>query len=159
MDELIYSTKVEIELQGKEVLEYLGDEDLVPTFRVLGFDQDIILLRDQRRSSRVEIETYLYSQDIDRFLSYFCSPALIDMNSNRNRCIINIFDDFSLKPASQSLWIAIGMGKELPAFEYVFHHSIPLEDNTFAILAIYLHPGHQDPHPSLNRSGLATTRA
>jgi hypothetical protein len=138
MPNLIFSNASFIELQGKNVLELISYGDSFAEYRIIGFDSPPITIIDYRSSGIMALEKFLDSGDIETFPYAFSIISLVEVFEYDNGEItIRLHDYDNRIPVTYMLWIAIGIEKHLPVYDYIFYKLNPLPGGKYAFASIY----------------------
>jgi hypothetical protein len=142
----IFSGTAWIELQGDHALDFIGLQDYAE-YQVVGFENPIIV-RDYRSIGLKAIAQVLETQQVNSFAPQFNAPAQVDISETSSCGLLIELQDTDDPDPAHRLWIDIGIGDSIPAYDYVFDRLVPLGDNRFAFLALFLRPGAELELPS-----------
>jgi hypothetical protein len=136
MQKRIFSGPVQVEIQGANVLKFIGQEPGQAKYQVIGF-QDSITVIDRRAVSLQAIDEVLKTGVVDRFASQFNAPATLRISKAHSKSITIELDESDNTNPEFMLWVAIGIQDTIPVYDYLFERLVPFGDNGFAFLALY----------------------
>lgn len=136
MRPLLFSGNLLVEIEGPRVLTLVERFSEYAEYTVVGF-QEHVILRDFRITGLTAIDHVLMTNDVSQFPSEF--------NGHAYAKIFDFTDSDPLvielrEPTDDSsrylLWIVVGLGEEVPVYEYLFGLEQPLNDKQYAFIAV-----------------------
>lgn len=140
MEQIIFSGDADVEIQGDKVLSPIQITADHVVYQVIGFNQIPIIINDFRTKVIIAFNNALQSNNFIGFAEIFSSPSKITISESENNIQIDLESTNNINP-SQRLWFAIGIGDEIPVFDYYYTYSVPMKDRSFAFIALYVKPG------------------
>lgn len=134
---LAFSGNAEVIIQGERVLRFVNYFEDRAIYDVIGFDAPHITLIDYRKSGLLAIQTLLAGGELSAFAHTFNVPAHISIWVADDGNLSIELGDAEDQPISHVLWIAIGMGEDVPVYDYLFEYAVPFEDTRYAFVALY----------------------
>lgn len=136
MKPVIFSDNLLVEIEGSYVLQFESFFSDYVEYSVIGFHEQVIL-RDYRSSGIAAINHVLISGDISRFPDGFNGQAhatIFDL-TDHEPMIVELREPTS-HFSHYLLWIVVGLGKEIPIYDYVFGLMQELDSESYAFVAI-----------------------
>jgi hypothetical protein len=126
-----------VELQGGHTLDCTGIESDHAQYRVVGFNNEIVI-RDYRLTPLEAIRQAWSMGDATQFVHVFNMPAKVIISDNAQLPIMIDLTDTSENDPVYRLWIAVGITKSIPVFDYLFERIAAVEgEDHFAFVALY----------------------
>lgn len=140
MKKLIYSGDIDVQLQGSPALTFVEKSNSYATFDVIGFTRPVQIL-DFREASLRAIEKLLGDGRLTEFAPEFNKPAFAEIWEEENSCVmIHLHHPRSNESCRYLLWMAVGIGEEVPVYEYLYEKLSPIGKNRYALVSIYKRP-------------------
>lgn len=139
MDRILFSQPSFVTIQGPRVLEYLSRQQDSVTYNVIGFDGTVYLI-DYRHAGLKAIDRLLFSGNLDDFAPEFNSPAHVVIEETTHGYLKVELHESNVNEPQYMLWIVVGLEDEMPVYDYLVEHLIPLADGRFALVALYKRP-------------------
>ena len=147
MSDVIFIGPAQIEIQGDRVLRLMAPTNGYAEYQTIGFDAPIVLVRDYRPVGLRALDEVLETGDVDRFAPQFNAPAHVTISTPDSSQILIELRQTDDRGLAHMLWIAIGIEEYVPVYDYVFEHIVPLDDERFALLALYRRSRHPERVP------------
>lgn len=140
MKKLIYSGDIDIQLQGSPALTLVEKSNSYAKFDVIGFNRPVRII-DFREASLRAVEKLLDKGNLLEFAPEFNQPAFAEVWEDENSCfMIHLHQPKSGKSSRYMLWIAVGIGEEVPVYECLYEKLSPIGKNRYALVSIYKRP-------------------
>lgn len=130
----------EIAIQGERVLRLIDYTQERAIYEIVGFIKPVITLIDHRPFGIRAIQNLLRTGDLLSFAPEFNVPARVGIqNADNDKILIELYDTDDHQ-ATHMLWIVVGLRDSIPVYDYVFEIITPLEDDSFAFVALFAIP-------------------
>jgi hypothetical protein len=135
--ERIFSDNTKILLQGEDAMQYIDEESNCVKYLINGFEEFKVIIKDYRENSIEGIKNYLETDNPTLFHNTFNTPAWVDIDRESTGNYTVTLRSATSNKYEYYLWIAIGIGSWIPAYDYLILESVPLKENTFAMFSVY----------------------
>ncbi len=142
MDEMLFCGSAYIELQGDRALTYLSRNQNYAEYKVNGFEEPTVLVRDYRQDGIAALDEILRTGVLYTFAPKFNTPALVSVKRQNSENILVELHKTNIADPDHRLWMAIGIRDSIPVYDYVFNLLVPWEDDSFSFFALYRRNGH-----------------
>jgi hypothetical protein len=142
MGNLIFSGIAEVAVQGDRALRFVNCFQDRAVYEIIGFEDTNISLNDYRSKGLQAIRRLMESGDLHSFAPTFNTIAQVDIWETEDGGLSIELNDAD-RTSNFVLWIAIGWGDMIPAFNYVLEYYAPMENSKYAILSVYQVPGSE----------------
>lgn len=133
----LFNGIVNVYLFGDSALQFLGYLQNVPTFRINGFVDPEINITDYRVGIGQAVEEYFSTHSPLDFFTLFNRPALLTIQEADEGKIEVILNDTNEEIVTDYLWIAVGIGNEVPAYKYLLWKAEPMTNDRYALFSIF----------------------
>lgn len=145
MDKIYFSGPSHVQIQGDQVLRFVSLDDDSACYRLIGFDEYPVLIKDYRSFGLDAIRTLLLDDRLYDFAPKFNKPSKITIVETANsELLISLHETDDINPPFM-LWIAIGMEEEPPNYSYLYREILPYQNNKLALLSLYKRPFRKSP--------------
>jgi hypothetical protein len=133
-----FSISAYVAIQGKRVLRFIDFAENQVVYEIIGFTDRIVRLVDRRASGLRAISELQNTGNPVAFAPMFNGPALVTIIQDEQHDEIQIeLSEPSESTLEHILWIAIGIGDLIPVYNYIYEHIEPLDENHYALIAVY----------------------
>lgn len=141
MNTLIFSGAAHVQMQGKEVLQFLDVDETHAEYQLLGFQDHHVRVVDYRPGGLAAIQRVIETEDDSQFPEDFNFSSHVSiLQLPTSNLLIELTDTVDPNPVYM-LWIAIGFSDSIPNYEYVYQDKEYLrEDGSIALLSLYKRP-------------------
>jgi len=136
----IFSGIAAVEIQGPRVLEFVSLDENQAEFDVIGISKPRIRIIDHRPAVKRSMRSILKSGRVEELSNYFNKPARVTLFSEKKDCIIVRLEKTRTKRPQHMLWIAIGVGENIPYYEYKAIELQQMNENNYALFSLYKRP-------------------
>jgi len=137
MEFSLFSGTVNVYLNGEKALQFLGTSNDHQNFQINGFVDKEMVIEDHRVGIREAVETYFSTRVPEDFYSMFNRLASLNVIQKEDGKIKIILNDPTEIFSSNYLWIAVGIGPEIPAYDFLMWKIAPISKEEFAIFSIF----------------------
>ena len=136
----IFSGTTAVEMQGSSVLEFISlNEDQVE-FKVIGISDPQIKIIDQRPKVKRSMQSILKTGNVKEVVDYLNEPARITvLPEERGEVTVKLEKTRAQKPRHM-LWIAIGIGDDIPYYDYKKLEIQQMKNKRYALFSLYKRP-------------------
>lgn len=137
MKDPIFFGTTAIEMQGSSVLEFVSlNEDQVE-FKIIGISSPQIKIIDQRPDVKRSMQSILKTGNVKEVVDYLNKPARITiLPEEQGQIMVKLEKTRALKPRHM-LWIAIGIGEEIPYYDYKKIEIQQMNNKRYALFSLY----------------------
>ena len=141
MNQLIFSGPAHLQMQGKEVLQFLDVNEIHAEYGLIGFQDHLVRVVDYRLRGLLAIQRVIETGNDSQFPTGFNFPSHVSiLKLPTGDLVIELRDTDNQNPLHM-LWIAIGFSDTIPNYEYVYQDKEYLsEDGSIALLSLYKRP-------------------
>lgn len=140
MNDMIFSATAAVEIQGKQVLEFVSLNNNQAEFDIIGITNPKIRIIDMRPDVRRKMKEILVTDKVEELAYYFNRPARVTiLPPSAGQIIVRLEKTRSKKP-DHTLWVAIGIGDDIPLYDYQKVEMQELADHLYAFFALYKRP-------------------
>lgn len=133
----IFSGLVQVAIQGERVLRFIDLTEDQAIYEIIGFDDPNVTIIDHRLKALLAIQSLLQTGNLNAFAPIFNKPAVANITQDEmGKLVIELSETSETHPNS-ILWVAIGIGDSIPVFDYIYEDIRPLDEEKYALLAIY----------------------
>ena len=140
MTEAIFLGTAEVEIQGSRVLEFVSVNKDQAEFDVIGISNPKIRLIVCRPTIKKRMRSILKTGKVEELVGYFNKPARITLLPEKTGRMIVKLEKTRAKKPRHMLWIAIGISKRIPIFDYKSLEIQQMKNKTFALFSLYKRP-------------------
>lgn len=133
----IFSGPAQVAIQGERVLRFIELTGKQATYEIIGFEDPVVTVIDYRSDGLLAIQSLLETGDLKAFAPKFNKPAMIEISQDEMGKIVIELNETNVAHPNFILWVAIGIGSSIPVFEYIYENIRPLNEEKYALLAIY----------------------
>jgi hypothetical protein len=139
--EPIFKGTVAVELQGPRALEFVSLNRKQAEFYVIGISNPKIRVIDYRPAVKQSMRSIEKTGRVEELADYFNQPASVTLISEKDGQItVRLKKSRAKKTPRHMLWIAIGIGKKIPMYEYKKVEIQQMRDKKFALFSVYKRP-------------------
>ena len=140
MNEVIFSGSASLEFQGDEIFTLLHLFKTHAKFLLIGFQHPQIIVFDYRKRTLETVKQILETGQGNNFPQQFNLPATVKFSKLEDGNLqIKLYETDTQDPGYM-LWAAIGIGRSIPVYDYLFYEFTPLHDELFAFISLYERP-------------------
>ena len=140
MSDALFSGIAAVEIQGPRVLEFVSLTNNQAEFDIIGITNPKIRVIDTRPAVRRKMKEILATDKVEELAYHFNRPARVTiLHPSCGQIVVRLEKTRSKKP-DHMLWVAIGIGDDIPLYEYQRVEMQELEDHQYALFAIYKRP-------------------
>jgi hypothetical protein len=149
MEETIFSGNAAVEIQGPRVLEFVSINENQAEFDVIGLSEPKIRLIDSRPTVCQTMQNILDQRaKVETLADEFNKPARVTILPVENgQMTVRLEKTRAWKPRFM-LWVAIGIGEEIPYYNFKRLIIQPLVDQTIALFSLYKRPQTKQNKPA-----------
>jgi hypothetical protein len=145
MNMQIFSGAAHLQMQGKEVLQFVDVYETYAEYELLGFREHHIRVVDYRMEGLAAINRVIETGDDSQFpkdFNFSSHVSIIQLpNEPSNGDLLIELRDTSDSSPIYMLWIAIGFSDSIPYYDYVYQKKEYLgNDGSLALLSLYKRP-------------------
>jgi hypothetical protein len=140
VSETIFSGTAQVEIQGQHVLEFIALDDTQAEFEVIGISGPKIKLIDSRPAVRRKMKEILKTKKVEQLAEYFNRPARITILPPESDQMIVRLEKTRAKKPRHMLWVAVGIGEDLPLYDYKRVEIQQMKDKNYALFSLYKRP-------------------
>jgi hypothetical protein len=140
MKEPIFKGTAAVELQGPRALEFISLNSKQAEFDVIGISNPKIRVVDLRPAVKRSMNSILETKRVEELVDYFNQPARVTLYPEDTGQIIVKLEKTRAKKPRHMLWIAIGIGKKIPMYEYKKIEIQKMKNKRFALFSLYRRP-------------------
>jgi hypothetical protein len=144
MNDSIFSGTAQVEIQGPRVLEFVSINEKQAEFEVIGISGPKIKLIDSRPAVRRKMEEILKTEKVEQLADCFNRPARVTILPPESGEMIVRLEKTRAKKPRHMLWVAVGIGEEIPFYEYKRIDIQQLTDKTFSLFSLYKRPREEN---------------
>ena len=140
MTEPIFQGTAAVEIQGPRVLEFVSLNKEQAEFDIIGINNPKIHVIDLRPAVKRSMKSILKTGKVEELADYFNTPARITLLPEESGQITVRLEKTRAKKPRHMLWVAIGIGEDIPMYEY---KSIELQEigtHNYALFSLYKRP-------------------
>ena len=156
MNQILFSQPSAVTIQGPRVLQYIDRRSDSAAYEVIGFEGAVALI-DYRDVGLQAIDQLLHSGELNEFAPGFNSPAHVLMEEDSEGHLRIELHDTDVAEPTYMLWIVVGLGDQMPVYDYLIEHLVPLDDGRFALVALYKRPQPSYSSSSRNKSSSSSS--
>lgn len=145
MEDVIFSGPAQVEIQGPRVLEFKSLSNAEAEFEIIGLSEPKIRVLDSRPAVRRTMRAILESGKVELLAQYFNTPARVTILSPESGEMTVKLEKTRAKKPRHMLWVAIGIGEEIPYYEYKKIEIQQMEDKSYALFSLYKRPRRIKP--------------
>lgn len=140
MNDPIFSGTAAVEIQGRHVLEFVSLNQNQAEFDVIGITNPKVRVIDLRPAVKRSMKSILKSGKVNELVEYFNRPAHVTLLSEgKGRLTVRLEKTRAKKPRHM-LWIAIGIGRRIPYYDYKKVEIQQMADDNYALFSLYRKP-------------------
>lgn len=129
--------------QGNYVFNLLQRYPDHAEFTLEGFGEDVFVY-DYRQSTMDAVDSLLAGELEDmEFGPQFNQPAFVTIESFDNLPLIVVLSETHDPDPDQRFWVAVGIGNEVPVYDYCFTYILPYGHDQNAFLSLYHRPNYE----------------
>lgn len=140
MNNTIFSGTAQVEIQGPRVLEFVSLNNAQAEFEVIGLSDPKIRLVDSRPKIRQTMREILQTGKVETLAGYFNTPARVTILPAEGGKMIVRLEKTRAKKPRHMLWVAIGIGEEIPYYQYKKVEIQQMKDKNYALFSLYKRP-------------------
>lgn len=147
MKEPLFIGTAAVELQGARTLEFVSLNKKKAEFDIVGISNPKIRVIDYRPAVKRSMRSILRNErNVGEIADYFNQPAYVTLISEKKDQITVMLSKSRAKnPPDHMLWIAIGIGKKIPMYEYKKIEIQTMKNKKFALFSLYRRPHLTSP--------------
>ncbi len=130
----------EVAIQGDRVLRLVNHTEERAIYEIIGFENPVITIIDFRRRGLKAISRLIKSGNLEDFAPEFNTPARLTIRYNESGISMIELNETQGEKPEHMLWIVVGLGDTLPVYDYCVESIAPLEDGSFAFVAVFTIP-------------------
>jgi hypothetical protein len=140
MNQAVFSGPAQVEIQGPAVLEFVSLDENKAEFEIIGLSDPVIHILDLRPKIRKTMRQILQDGKVEAMADKFNTPARVTiLPPDNGKMTVRLEPTRSKKPRHM-LWVAIGIGEEIPIYNYKKVEMQEMSENKYALFAIYKRP-------------------
>jgi hypothetical protein len=140
MKNVFFSGTAAIEIQGPHVLEFISINNKQAEFDVIGLSNPKIRVVDTRPTVCKTMRAILENGKVETLADEFNKPARVTiLPAEDGQIIVQLAKTRAQKPRHM-LWVAIGIGEDIPYYDYKKVEIQQMEDNNYALFSLYKRP-------------------
>jgi hypothetical protein len=134
------SVTTQVEIQGEYVLDFISLDKNQAEFEVIGITDPVIRVIDLRAGVRRKMKEILKTNKVEQLADHFNHPARITILPPQAGQMIVRLEKTQAKKPRHMLWMAIGIGDDIPMYDYKKIEIRQMEDGNYALFALYKRP-------------------
>jgi hypothetical protein len=140
MNDTIFSGSAAVEIQGPHVLEFKSVDEKQAEFEVIGLSNPTIRLVDSRPAVCRAMRAILENGKVENLADEFNKPARVTILPAENGQMIVQLEKTRTKKPRHMLWVAVGIGEDIPYYNYQKVEIQQMDDNHYALFSVYTRP-------------------
>lgn len=141
MKKPIFKGTAAVELQGpRGALEFISVNEEQAEFDVIGISNPKIRVIDLRPAVKRRMKSILKTKKVEELADYFNRPARVTLYPEDSGQITVKLEKTRAKSPRHMLWIAIGIGKKIPVYEYKRIELQRMKNRRYALFSLYKRP-------------------
>ncbi len=140
MENIFFSGTAQIEIQGKRVLEFISLDKSEAKFKTIGLFDPVVFIVDSRPAVHQAMKRILKTGEVETLAKYFNTPAHITISEVSDQKTIVQLEPTQEKHPKHMLWVAIGIGDDIPYYDYRNIQIEQMDDGSFALFSLYKRP-------------------
>ncbi len=145
MDDAVFSGPAQVEIQGPAVLEFVSLDKDKTEFEIIGLTNPVIHILDLRPKIRNVMRQILQDGKVEKMADEFNTPARVTISPPENGKMIVQLEPTRSKNPRHMLWVAIGIGEDIPYYDYKRVDIQKMKDKNYALFSLYMRPSLQKP--------------
>ena len=148
-----------MEFQGDYVFNLLQRYPDHAEFTLVGFGDDVVIY-DYRQTTRDAVDALL-AGDLDEldFAPQFNQPAFVTIETFDQLPLVFTLTETNNPDPAYRFWVAIGIGDEIPAYDYGFMYTLPYKQSHNAFLSLYLRPRYSSSNRASSNKASSRPKA
>ena len=135
-----FSVTAQVEIQGPRVFKFLALNDTQAEFQVIGLSDPKIRVVDTRPKIRETMQDILQTKKVETLAGYFNTPARVTILPTEDGEMVVRLDKTRAKNPRHMLWVAIGIGEDIPIYQYKKVEIQRMRDKNYALFSLYRRP-------------------
>ena len=140
MIEPIFSGNAAVEIQGPQVLEFVSLDEKQAEFDVIGLSNPKIHVIDARPAVCNTMRAILENGKVETLADEFNKPARVTILPVQDDQIVVRLDKTRAQKPRHMLWLAIGIGEDVPYYDYKQLEIQQMNDHSYALFSLYKRP-------------------
>ena len=140
MKDPLFSGPAQVEIQGPCVLEFVSLDEKQAVFDVIGFQNPKVRVVDIRPNIQHAMSEILQIGDVKKFANDFNTPARVTILPSKRGKVTVYLEPTRAKEPRHMLWVAIGIGKNIPYYDYKLVEIQEWKRGKYALLVLYKRP-------------------
>jgi hypothetical protein len=130
-----------VEIQGPRVLEFVSIDDKQAEFDVISLSNPRIHFVDTRPPVIKTMQAILENGKVEALKDEFNKPARVTILPPENGQITVLLEKTRAQKPRHMLWVAVGIGEEIPFYNYKKIELQQMADKNYALFSLYKRPG------------------
>ncbi len=135
-----FSGPAAVEIQGPQVLEFVSIDDKQAEFDVISLSNPRIHFVDTRPPVIKTMQAILENGKVETLKDEFNKPARVTILLPENGQITVRLEKTHVQKPSHMLWVAVGIGEEIPYYDYKQLEIQPMVNQTIALFSLFKRP-------------------
>lgn len=140
MNKVIFSGTAQVEIQGEQVFDFISLDKNQAEFEVIGITDPVIRVIDRRAGVWRKMKEILKTEKVEQLADYFNCPARVTILPPETGQMTVRLEKTQAKKPRHMLWVAIGIGEDIPMYDYKKVEIQQMEDGNYALFSLYKRP-------------------
>jgi hypothetical protein len=140
MNKVVLSVTAQVEIQGEHVFEFISLDKNQAEFEVIGITTPVIRVIDRRFGVRHKMREILETGKVEQLADYFNRPARVTILPPETGQMVVQLEKTRAKKPRHMLWVAIGIGEDIPMYDYKKVEIQQMEGGNYALFSLYKRP-------------------
>jgi hypothetical protein len=134
---ILIETPAFVELEGAEVITFVAKGKDYALYKVIGFEEDPIVLVDHRQKGLETLDMVLKSKHIEKFPDGFCHAANVRISETVEGILIELYDlDNNIMPELM-LWITTEIEEPIPDYKFDFFRIKQRTNSFYSFVSLF----------------------
>jgi hypothetical protein len=145
MKNTVFSGTAQIEIQGPAVLEFVFLDDKQAEFEIIGLTDPVIRIIDSRPRVHNTMRQILQDGKVETMADEFNTPARVTILPTKDEKMVVQLEPTRSQNPRHMLWVAVGIGEEIPYYDYKRVAIQQMEDKKYSLFSLYKRPKRKIP--------------